>query len=62
LHAIITHQNTVGFIPVCTMRSALLRYYTAYSGNSLPTLGTTYWLNLQGSRNPRRTSWILGPV
>jgi hypothetical protein len=31
---------------ICT----LLVYYAAYSGNSLPTLGTTYCCHLQGSR------------
>jgi len=30
--------------------SSGILYYAAYSGNSLPTLGTTYCCHLQGSR------------
>jgi len=38
---------TIHVIEICP----LLGYYTAYSGNSLLTFGTTYWSHLQGSRN-----------
>jgi len=49
----------VGHTVFYTENRALLRYYAAYSGYSLPTFVATIRSRLQGLRNPRRSPAIL---